>query len=59
MRVAPQVPPLDRLAAFYGHMADLARGYVRDAAERDAQVAMVDGWRGEVERLRQTLVART
>ena len=48
-------PPLDKLAAYYGHLADLARGYVKDPAERDAQVALVTGWQADVEDLRTVL----
>jgi hypothetical protein len=35
--------------------ADLARGYVKDPADRDAQVAVVSGWQADVERLRHAL----
>ena len=45
------LPALDRLAGFYGHLADLAAGYVKDPAARDAQIAVVRGWQAEVERL--------
>jgi hypothetical protein len=51
------VPPLEKLAAFYGHLADMARGYVKDPAERDAQVALVRGWQADVERLRGFVTA--
>jgi NAD(P)-dependent dehydrogenase (short-subunit alcohol dehydrogenase family) len=44
-----------RLAAFYGHLADLARGYVKDATEREEQVRVVDGWREDADRLAATL----
>ncbi len=44
-------PPLEKLAAYYGHMADLARGYVKDARQRDEQVGIVLGWQREVEAL--------
>ena len=54
---ASGVPPLAKLAAFYGHLADMARGYVKDPAERDAQVAIVNGWQADVERLRGLLTA--
>ena len=42
-RVLP-IRPLERLAPFYGHLADRARGYVKDATERDPQVAIVTPW---------------
>lgn len=43
--------PLERLAGFYGHLGDLARGYLGDASQRDEQERIVAGWRREVERL--------
>ncbi|HEY4753182.1 MAG TPA: SDR family oxidoreductase, partial [Candidatus Limnocylindrales bacterium] len=52
---ASSVPPLDRLSGFYGHMADLAGGYVKDPVERERQVAIVLGWQAEVEDLRKAL----
>jgi NAD(P)-dependent dehydrogenase (short-subunit alcohol dehydrogenase family) len=48
---ASAMPPLEKLAAFYAHLADMARGYVKNPAERDAQVAIVRGWQADVERL--------
>ena len=56
-RAASELPPLEKLAGFYGHLADLARGYVKDPAERETQVAVVSGWQAEVERLRHALSA--
>ena len=40
--------PLEKLAAYYDHLAKAAEGYVRDAAEREKQVAIVRGWQREV-----------
>jgi hypothetical protein len=51
------MPPLEKLAAFYAHLADMARGYVKSPAERDAQVAIVSGWQADVERLRTMTTA--
>lgn len=48
---------LDRLAAFYGHLGDLARGYVKDPRQRDEQVRLTAGWKAEVERLIEQLAA--
>jgi NAD(P)-dependent dehydrogenase (short-subunit alcohol dehydrogenase family) len=48
-------PPLEKLAAFYGHMAELARGYVKDPRERDEQVRIVLAWQEEVDLLRSRL----
>jgi NAD(P)-dependent dehydrogenase (short-subunit alcohol dehydrogenase family) len=53
------LPPLEKLAGFYGHLADLARGYVKDPAERAAQAAVVSGWRAEVEQLRLALTSQS
>jgi nucleoside-diphosphate-sugar epimerase len=54
-----ELPPLEKLAGFYGHLADLARGYVKDLVERDAQAAVVSGWRAEVEQLRLALTSQS
>jgi NAD(P)-dependent dehydrogenase (short-subunit alcohol dehydrogenase family) len=48
---AVDAPPLAKLSTFYGHMADLARGYVKDPSTREEQVAIVTGWRSEVDAL--------
>ena len=42
---------LDRLAAFYAHMGELAAGYVKDPGQRAEQMATVGRWRAEVEEL--------
>jgi NAD(P)-dependent dehydrogenase (short-subunit alcohol dehydrogenase family) len=44
-------PPLERLAGFYEHLGDLARGYVKDPHEREKQMATVAGWQNEVTQL--------
>ena len=49
--VRSERPPLEKLAAYWEHLAELARGYVKDPVERDQQVAICMGWRAEVERL--------
>ena len=46
-----QRPQLGKLTAFYAHLGDLARGYVRDPVERDAQLETVAGWQTEVSEL--------
>jgi acyl-CoA reductase-like NAD-dependent aldehyde dehydrogenase len=46
-----------RLAAFYDHLAELARGYVKDADEREEQLRVVASWRREVEELAAALAA--
>lgn len=44
---------LEKLAAFYNHLAELAKGYVKDPAQREEQLRLIQSWRDEVERLRQ------
>ncbi len=44
---------LEKLEAFYTHMGELARGYVKDPAQREEQVAITAGWASEVRRLRE------
>lgn len=44
-------PTLERLAAFYAHMAQLAEGYIKDPAQRAEQVRLVQSWEAEVRRL--------
>ncbi len=39
---------LATLAGFYAHLGDLARGYVKDPLEREAQLEAVEGWEAEV-----------
>jgi NAD(P)-dependent dehydrogenase (short-subunit alcohol dehydrogenase family) len=47
--------PLDRLAAYYGHLYEMAKGYVKDPVQRDEQLRIVRGWQMEVERLHSLL----
>ncbi|MGE5530289.1 MAG: SDR family oxidoreductase [Patescibacteria group bacterium] len=47
--------PLDRLAAYYAHLHDLAKGYVRDPAQREEQLKIVRNWQDEVEQLHALL----
>lgn len=42
---------LERLAAFYGHLGELASGYVKDPQQREDQLRVVASWKAEVERL--------
>ena len=43
--------PFDRLAAYYGHLYEMAKGYVKDPVQRDEQLHIVRGWQMEVEQL--------
>jgi NAD(P)-dependent dehydrogenase (short-subunit alcohol dehydrogenase family) len=47
--------PLDRLAAYYGHLYEMAKGYVKNPAQRDKQLRIIKGWQTEVERLHSLL----
>lgn len=43
--------PFDRLAAYYSHLYEMAKGYVKDPAQREEQLRIVKGWQQEVEQL--------
>jgi hypothetical protein len=45
---AAPCPPLDKLAAYYEHLADLAKGYEKDSAKLQENLRAVYGWRDEV-----------
>lgn len=47
--------PFDRLAAYYSHLYEMARGYVKDPMQRDEQLRIVQGWQSEVEQLHTLL----
>jgi len=51
LRSAAERATLERLASFYGHLGDLARGYVKDPRQREEQAAVTATWVAEVERL--------
>lgn len=44
-------PPLKKLAGYYEHLAELAKGYEKDLAKLEENLRHVYGWRDEVERL--------
>jgi NAD(P)-dependent dehydrogenase (short-subunit alcohol dehydrogenase family) len=41
-------PPLQKLAAYYEHLAELAKGYEKDSAKLQENLRVVYGWRDEV-----------
>jgi hypothetical protein len=43
--------PLDKLAGYYGHLAELAKGYEKNAAKLEENLRHVYGWRDEVKEL--------
>ncbi len=47
--------PLDRLAGYYRHLADLAMGYFKDSAKREEYVGIVRGWEREAGELTEML----
>jgi NAD(P)-dependent dehydrogenase (short-subunit alcohol dehydrogenase family) len=48
-------PPLDKLAGYYEHLADLAKGYEKDPARLEESLQHVYGWRDEVRELKMAL----
>jgi NAD(P)-dependent dehydrogenase (short-subunit alcohol dehydrogenase family) len=48
-------PPLEKLAAYYEHLAELAKGYEKDAGKLKESLQHVYGWRDEVEELEKVL----
>ena len=51
-------PPLGKLAEYYNHLAELAKGYERDPAKLEENLKHVYRWRDEVNEL-ATLIAAT
>jgi hypothetical protein len=47
--------PLSRLSGYYDHLAELAKGYKKDAAKLEENLPYVGGWKDEVERLMDLL----
>jgi NAD(P)-dependent dehydrogenase (short-subunit alcohol dehydrogenase family) len=48
-------PPLEKLAAYYEHLAELAKGYERDAIKLEENLRHVYRWRDEVKELMKML----
>jgi hypothetical protein len=44
-------PPLEKLAGYYNHLAELAKGYEKDPAKLEENLRHVYRWRDEVEDL--------
>ena len=47
--------PLDKLAGYYEHLADLAKGYEKDKAKLEENLRHVYGWRDEVQELAKAI----
>jgi NAD(P)-dependent dehydrogenase (short-subunit alcohol dehydrogenase family) len=48
-------PPLEKLAGYYNHLAEMAKGYEKDTAKLEENLRFVYSWRGEVELLGKML----
>ncbi len=48
-------PPLDKLAGYYDHMAEMAKGYEKDPSRLEETLRYVFSWKAEVERLEKLL----
>jgi len=48
-------PPLGKLAGYYNHLAELAKGYEKDRAKLEDNLRHVYGWKEEVEQLEKLL----
>jgi hypothetical protein len=49
------IPPLDRLAGYYHHLGELAKGYEKDPVKLQENLSHVYGWKEEVEALARAL----
>jgi hypothetical protein len=48
-------PPLSRLASYYNHLAELAKGYEKDQVKLEESLRHVYRWKEEVEQLEKNL----
>jgi NAD(P)-dependent dehydrogenase (short-subunit alcohol dehydrogenase family) len=48
-------PPLEKLASYYNHLAELAKGYEKDPVKLEENLRQVYGWRDEVEQLEKLI----
>jgi NAD(P)-dependent dehydrogenase (short-subunit alcohol dehydrogenase family) len=48
-------PPLEKLAHYYEHLAELAKGYEKDRIKLEENLRHVYGWRDEVQELEELL----
>jgi hypothetical protein len=48
-------PPLEKLAGYYDHLAELAKGYEKDRVKLDENLRHVYGWRDEVYELEKSI----
>jgi NAD(P)-dependent dehydrogenase (short-subunit alcohol dehydrogenase family) len=50
-QLARVIIPLEKLAGYYQHMQDLAKGYIKDPKVRQEQLAIVQGWQEDARQL--------
>jgi hypothetical protein len=50
-----RIPPLAKLADYYNHLAELAKGYEKDSVKLQENLRHVYGWRDEVQQLLKIL----
>ena len=48
-------PPLEKLSGYYEHLAELAKGYEKDAVKLEENLRHVYVWRDEVKALEKLL----
>jgi hypothetical protein len=48
-------PPLEKLAGYYEHLAELAKGYEKNAVKLEENLRHVYAWRDEVKELEEIL----
>jgi NAD(P)-dependent dehydrogenase (short-subunit alcohol dehydrogenase family) len=48
-------PPLEKLAGYYNHLAELAKGYEKDPVKLQENLSHVYGWRDEVAQLEKMI----
>ncbi len=48
-------PPLEKLAGYYNHLAELAKGYEKDPAKLEENLRYVYAWKDEVDQLGKEL----
>lgn len=54
-RGAVSRPPLEKLAGYYNHLAELAKGYEKDPAKLEENLRHVYRWRDEVDALAKVI----
>ncbi len=61
LRTAREVscPPLEKLAEYYNHLAELAKGYEKNASKLEENLRYVYEWRAQVQRLAKVIQEAT